>query len=1710
MHAVPNRRVRLGLAALTALALTAAPIVVGPASANMSNTGLVINEAFNNGGSGGSAYPRFVEIYNPTASPISLSGKSLQYRSGTGTAAPTGVYPLSGTVAAGGYFLVAGAGSATNVSPLPTPDQTTAFASGGAGGTLFLANQATALTAPATGSLTDSAAIDDLIGWGTSNTWEGSVAPAGGLALSQNRTGALDTDDNGADYTTAAPTPRNAAGGTTDPEEPTDPPVATEATIAQIQGTTDTSPLVGQTVTTRGIVTANYGTGAGTFNGYVIQTPGTGGALDFATHETSTGLFVYSTATTAAATIGSYVEVTGAVSEFQGLTELTVNAGGLTTLTDTVAAVQPITTAVPIAKRETAESMLVAPAGDFTITDTYDTNYFGSVVLNPGTKPLSSPTTVAEPGSAEYTALVASNAARIITLDDGASINFNTSKDVELPYLSLTAPVRTGAAVTFTKPVVLDYRFSAWNFQPTQQLTRANAATVQPATFANTRTSAPVAVGGDATLATFNVLNYFPTTGDSLTGCSYYNDRAGNPITVNTGCDARGAANAANLTRQQIKIVTAINALDADVVALEEIENSARFGKPRDFALQSLTTALNTAAGSQIWAFVPSPATLPASEDVIRTAYIYKPAVVETVGASVILDDAAFANARQPLAQEFELVEGGSDTAFIAIANHFKSKGSGSGTGNTDIGDGQGASNASRVAQANALVAFANTLKTQKSVDRILLSGDFNAYLKEDPIDVILAAGYVDLGSTTGKETYSFDGASGSLDHVFASTGAAESVAGVDVWNINSVESIALEYSRYNYNALALYAPDAYRSSDHDPIVVGLDLVEEQPASVNINLLNINDFHGRIDANTLKFAGTVEKLRAEGGEDNTLFLSDGDNIGASLFASSSQKDQPTIDVLNALELDSSAVGNHEFDLGFSDLTARVETEADWSYLGANVYLAGTTTPALDEYDIFEIDGVRVAVIGAVTEETPSLVSPGGIATLEFGDPVVAVNRVVADLKARDLADVFIAEYHEGAGAGTPDGATLEQELALTDSAFAEIVTTTSPDVDAIFTGHTHKQYVWHAQVPGAATGVTRPVLQTGSYGENIGQIVLTVDTATDDVTSYTARNVARVTTADDTLVATYPRVAAVKTIVTAALAAAAEIGNVSVGSATKDITTAYIGAARDDRASESALGNLVADSFVDTLDDERLGGAEIGVVNPGGLRAELFSGDLTYSEANAVLPFANNLWTTTLTGAQFKTLLEQQWQRTAAGAVPSRPYLALGLSKNVTYTYDASLAEGSRITSITVDGEPIVATRGYRIGTVSFLLEGGDNFHVFKAGTNKKDSGLVDRDAWIDFITENSPLSPAFDRRGVAVSGAPTEALDAGFSGALQVSKLNLTSLGSPLNTTVSAYFEGSDAKPSKSKVSAAGSATVIFTVPRDLPAASTLVIVAKESGTTVRIPVTINPDPVITGVTPTIEGEAAVGKTLAAIAGEWAPSDVELAYQWNSDGVAIDGATDDDYTLTAAELASSITVTVTGTAEDLPAVTRTSTGVSVVLGTFETEIPTISGTIAVGKKLTAVTGDWTPVPQTLTYRWLRNGASISGATKSSYTTTSGDAGKTITVRVTATAAGYTPAAVVSAPVSIGKVLTAAPTPRISGTATVGKKLAVTVGTWKPAPVATTLQWYRNGVAIEGATSKYYTLVTADKGTYLTVKVTGSKTGYTSKTTTSSKTSKIK
>ena len=1455
----------------TAVATLAAATMVGvPVSASAAvdpASKLIINEVYGGGGNSGATLTNdFVELYNTGDAPVDLSAYSVQYASATGTSYQ--LTPLTGSIAPQGYYLVQEAQGAGGADALPTPDAVGTIPMSGSNGKVALVNSATAL-AGSIDPATDETVVD-YVGYGSADVSAGSgPAPALSNTTSANRTDFANTADNAADFTTAAPSP--TAGDTAPPPPPVD---AGELAIAEIQGEGDVSPSAGQIVTTTGVVTAAYPTGG--ISGFDIQTGGTGGPRDGAT--ASDGLFVYVPDGGFDAAIGDSVSVTGEVSEFNGLTELTATA---ITPIDALEPVTPATTPswpADAAGREPLESMLYAP-GAFTVTDVFRTNQYGEVGLAAGDSPLVQPTDAADAGSPEAAAIAADNAARGVILDDGSTVNYLSGDDRDSvpPYVSATEPVRVGAAVTFAEPVIVSYGFDSFRFQPTTQVTGETPATERP-TFADTRTDAPAPVGGDLSVASFNVLNYFTTLGRDVEGCTSFDDRTGDPITVNRcpGEGPRGAFDPEDLQRQQDKIVAAINTNDAAVTGLMEIENSVVLGDPVDEAVGTLVGALNAAAGSEKWAIVASSSELPpaAEMDVISNAIIYQPALVERVGESRALgtesaEGQAFANAREPLGQAFTPVAGGEP--FFVSVNHFKSKGSG-----VDDGTGQGLANPDRVAQATALAAWVPTVLPEGVSDAFVL-GDFNAYTQEDPLQVLYQAGYANLGAPDDY-SYSFAGLSGSLDHVLANAPAQARVTGADVWNINAEESPALEYSRFNVTAGDFYAPGPFRSSDHDPVLVGFSAAGDAPTggggggdgTVDLNLVDINDFHGRIDSNTVAFAGTVEQLREAAGEDNTLFVSAGDNIGASLYASSAQQDQPTIDVLNAMDLDVSALGNHEFDRGRADVDGRVTDAADWEYLGANIYEKGTQTPAYPEYALVDKGGLTIGVIGAVTQETPSLVTPAGIDTLDFGDPTDAINRVAAQLSdgddANGEADVIVAALHEGASEGTPEGATIESEIAE-GGAFAKIATQTAPEVDAIFTGHTHKEYVFDAPV--GDTGRTRPIIQTGAYGANIGQAILTVDAATGDPVSYVAQNVERTETPAEELVAQYPRVAEVQQITDDALAAAAVTGGVPVGEIGADITRAFGNGAyvdgtyqvpdgeavAEDRSEESSVGHLVANAVRDA---EYPSGEtpDVGVTNPGGLRADLLyagstgpdadtngDGVVTVAEAVAVQPFANSVFLATLTGAQMKTLLEQQDQPEGA----SRPYLALGLSDNVSYTYDRTRAVGDRITSITVNGETVTADATFRVATNSFLASGGDNFTVLAEAADPTDTGLIDLDIFTDAIAAGSPVEPNFAKSGVSVQGLDP-AVDAGSTVEFQVADLGLTSLGAPEVTEVTASIGDAElgtfpVTPSEDTPGAGndqtGTATVSVTVPDGLTGPQTLTLTAA-GGTTVSIPLTV------------------------------------------------------------------------------------------------------------------------------------------------------------------------------------------------------------------------------------------------------------------------------
>ena len=613
----------------------------------------------------------------------------------------------------------------------------------------------------------------------------------------------------------------------------------------QTPGDGDDSQLINQTVETKGVVTAAYPKGENAnlkgLEGFTIQTPGTGGTWDPA-RTASDGLFVFMGKSSATMpSIGDCVVVKGKVAEYSGVKNATAATQSLTQLlpqsitaaTDCDPVKPTELSGVPTQDQmEALESMLVLPKDTWTITDNYKTNRYGTLSLTPGTEVLRTATDVVAPGAAAQ-AYEAENAAKTIDLDDASTTDLTNFKQnghkERYAYLANGAPARVGYHVTFTKPVVLESRFGSFVFQPTQ-MTAGNPDR-SPVTITGERPAAP-SVSGDTKVATFNVLNYFSDLGENEPGCKGYEDRDHKYVT-DKNCKLRGAWSSQAFANQQTKIVQAINTIDADVVALEEIENPVASGvsTDRDGALKSLVNALNAAAGSEVWAYVPSPSTVPANEDVIRIAFIYKKAKIAPVGDSVIYDDPAYTGlARQPLAQEFKPITDVNHEGknFVVIANHFKSKGSApknlsgaEAAANTDNGDGQGNSNGVRVKQARALATFAQRFNGTPT----LLVGDFNAYTMEDPLKVLTDAGWAHE-SGHGDSSYVYGGRSGSMDHVFANSAAHPLITEVKSWAVNAQESIAFEYSRANYNAyLAFEADNPYRASDHNPEIIGLNLI---------------------------------------------------------------------------------------------------------------------------------------------------------------------------------------------------------------------------------------------------------------------------------------------------------------------------------------------------------------------------------------------------------------------------------------------------------------------------------------------------------------------------------------------------------------------------------------------------------------------------------------------------------------------------------------------------------------------------------------------------------------------------------------------------------------------------------------------------------------------------------------------------------------------
>jgi hypothetical protein len=564
------------------------------------------------------------------------------------------------------------------------------------------------------------------------------------------------------------------------PPPPPVPPCEVPVTdaIGQVQGTGAASPLVGRVVTLQGVVVGDF-QGAGRLGGVFLQQSDGNPA-------TSDGIFV-TTPPAPDLAVGDVVRVSGTVAETFGLTQLT----SVTSIGDCGNASVPAPTvlALPadVPARERLEGMLVSLAGAVTATESFRLARYGELEVAAGGR-LFQPT---NGGSPDDAAEQVANLARSLVIDDGSSVQ----NPPVVPFTDVDGQViRLGDTLAGVTGV-LSYDFGAYRLQPTAEPT---------VTRTNPRTAAPDPVGGDVRVASFNVLNYFTTL-----------DVPG--AVTDTGDDPRGADSALEFGRQRAKIIAAITALDADVVGLMEIENDSD-----DQAVDDLVAGLNAAAGTRRYATVEEPGGGLFGTDAIKVAMIYQPARVVPMGAALTTTDEAFANARYPLAQRFRPATGG--RPFWVVVNHFKSKNCGTPapTGaNADAGDGQGCFNADRVRQAMALAQFTAGLDGND----VMIVGDLNSYGDEDPIDFLKAAGFVDLIESRLPEgdrySYVFDGQAGYLDQALVSRSLARRITGVDIWHINSDEATFLDYNT-EFNPPGFYQPDPFRSSDHDPVLIGV------------------------------------------------------------------------------------------------------------------------------------------------------------------------------------------------------------------------------------------------------------------------------------------------------------------------------------------------------------------------------------------------------------------------------------------------------------------------------------------------------------------------------------------------------------------------------------------------------------------------------------------------------------------------------------------------------------------------------------------------------------------------------------------------------------------------------------------------------------------------------------------------------------------------
>jgi uncharacterized protein len=789
------------LLALALIASTLPFLAVAPALAD-SDADVVISQVYGGGGNSGATYTNdFIELYNRSDATVSLDGWSVQYGSSGGTTWNNRTN-LSGTIEPGSYYLIQQAQGSGGTDPLPTPDATGTINMSATAGKVALVSATTALAGACP---LEDAAIVDLVGFGGPdgvNCFEG-TGPAPRLsntsAALRLDDGAQDTDDNAADFIAGDPTPRNSSGeGVVPPPEPCEPDTyINEINVVGVNGLPNVANgMFGSTVSVEAVVTANFLAG---LDGVFIQEEDEDSDDDPATSE---GIFVYLPAAgDDDLAEGDLVCVTGQVGNFQGTYQLRnadyeiVESG--VDLPTAVELVMPVGDRTELAQLAGMRVELTSVTGEMTITQNYFLGQYGELDLSAAGF-LWHPAELYAPTTPEAEELRQDNLRALIKLDDANS----TTNATPTAWLD-NGDIRAGAVTTDTIEGVTHYQFGAYRVQPTDPdaITFVNTANPRP-------DGPPDVLAGakkrtvKATVAAFNVLNYFTTLG------------------------SRGADTTEEFELQAAKIVTAITEMDADVVGLMEIENN--FGGEGD-ALLDLVERLNAVAGPGTYAAIELKE--PVGTDEISNAMIYQPDRVLPVGEVGIADHQEFVNplgasndrSRPAIAQAFEVESG---EVFVAVVNHLKSKGT-SCAEDGDPGDPiVGNCNLTRTLAAEELVRWLEEDDpTATGSDLIAIIGDLNAYAMEDPIEALRTGGYVDAFDEAPIYTYTFDGEHGRLDHAFVTSTLLDHVVDAAVWHINTDEPAAFDYN--DWNDPANQDTSEFRSSDHDPVLVGLAFPQE-------------------------------------------------------------------------------------------------------------------------------------------------------------------------------------------------------------------------------------------------------------------------------------------------------------------------------------------------------------------------------------------------------------------------------------------------------------------------------------------------------------------------------------------------------------------------------------------------------------------------------------------------------------------------------------------------------------------------------------------------------------------------------------------------------------------------------------------------------------------------------------------------------------------